>query len=487
MMSKKIAAAEIGDMPSFTTTMQLGLSSLKKSDAAAKHMIIISDGDPSPPPPEMIAEFQQEKISVSMVAIFPHGGSDISKMRAIAETTGGRYYNPSDPSKLPSIFIKEAKTLRRSMIQNKEVTVESISSPILKGIDAMPSLKGYVLASQKPRANAVLQVTVTEGGEEQVDPILSTWRFGLGSSAAFTSDLSPNWAANWMDWEKRRAFVAQLLTEVARVEQTNSLHVWTEVQGNEAVIIAEDHHPQDSFLNVTARISGPRERSESVVLQQSGPRRYQASVPLWGKGRYQVMVQGTGGGRQEQVPANWVVSYSPEYLRFRSNPLVLDRIRDVTQGVALDADSGENVIYGRREAKRSSRPIFDWFLVALAGLVPIDVALRRIQVDFGAIRQVFRRKGSRADTTPTMGTLLERKKEVAHQWQDRGESKPLTSRPGSMSPQTSIRSTNPTPPKPSAAPSSTSESAPPNSAPENSSTTEKLLNLKRKRDQQNPP
>ncbi|MDA0660438.1 MAG: hypothetical protein O3C60_16575, partial [Planctomycetota bacterium] len=60
MMSKKIAAAEIGDMPSFTTTMQLGLSSLKKSDAAAKHMIIISDGDPSPPPPEMIAEFQQE-------------------------------------------------------------------------------------------------------------------------------------------------------------------------------------------------------------------------------------------------------------------------------------------------------------------------------------------------------------------------------------------------------------------------------------------
>src|SRR6185369_6869535 len=49
-MVPKINAAEIGDMPSFSTTMRLGLNGLKKSDAATKHMIIISDGDPYPAP-----------------------------------------------------------------------------------------------------------------------------------------------------------------------------------------------------------------------------------------------------------------------------------------------------------------------------------------------------------------------------------------------------------------------------------------------------
>jgi hypothetical protein len=54
-----------------------------------------------------------------MVAINPHGGQDISVMQSIAAATGGRYYFPQDPAQLPSIFIKEAKTLKRSMLQNR--------------------------------------------------------------------------------------------------------------------------------------------------------------------------------------------------------------------------------------------------------------------------------------------------------------------------------------------------------------------------------
>ena len=101
---------------------RMGLGALKASDAGTKHMIIISDGDPSPPPPELMQEFVANKISVSTVAIFPHGGEETSVMKTIAGVTGGRYYFPQDPNLLPSIFIKEAKTLRRSMIQNEIFT-----------------------------------------------------------------------------------------------------------------------------------------------------------------------------------------------------------------------------------------------------------------------------------------------------------------------------------------------------------------------------
>ncbi len=87
-------------------------------------------------------------------------------------------------------------------------------------------------------------------------------------------------------------------------------------------------------------------------------------------------------------------------LRFRSNPLVLDRIREVKRGSELDAASDAQTVFDRRETKRSTRPIFDWLLAALACLVPIDVAVRRIQIDFwayangcgGKVREVQVRK-----------------------------------------------------------------------------------------------
>ncbi|HLJ11081.1 MAG TPA: VWA domain-containing protein, partial [Planctomycetaceae bacterium] len=159
----KINAASPGDMPTFTGTMKKGLAGLKKSDAATKHMIIISDGDPSPAPPALVQEFIDAQISISTVAIYPHGGNEIGLMRNLAEVTKGRYYFPSDSSQLPSIFIKESKTLKRSMIQNKTVTpqasAQDVVDNVLKGIDSMPPIKGYVITTAKARpARTVLQV-----------------------------------------------------------------------------------------------------------------------------------------------------------------------------------------------------------------------------------------------------------------------------------------------------------------------------------------
>ncbi|MHC5057046.1 MAG: VWA domain-containing protein, partial [Planctomycetota bacterium] len=212
--------AEIGDMPDFGTTMKMGLAGLKASDAAAKHMIIISDGDPQPPTPKLLQEFVSAQVSVSTVAINPHGGQDVSIMNSIASATGGRYYFAEYAEELPSIFIKEAKTLRRSMIQNKDFTpTVQFPSPILKGIDALPGLHGYVLTTPKPRS-----ATILEGPEEEdLDPVLATWRYGLGKSAAWTSDLSPNWGRDWVQWGRFRAFVKQLMVDVSRVKGEGSL------------------------------------------------------------------------------------------------------------------------------------------------------------------------------------------------------------------------------------------------------------------------
>ena len=485
-MAVKIQAAEPGDMPSFSGTMRKGLDGLKKSDAATKHMIIISDGDPAPPPPGLIQEYIDNQISVSTVAIFPHGGNEIDLMRNVSTATGGRYYFPSDPNELPGIFIKESKTLKRSMIQNKTIVPEVVGAPgVLKGIEGLPPLKGYVITTAKGKpAETMLQVPPDQTEEEgDVDPLLAMTRYGLGKTAAFTSDLSPNWGGEWVEWDKYSAFVHQLVTEISRVQKTGKLRMWTYTSGNDGVVVVEDFSENDTFLEMEARITGPRERTERLSLKQVGPKRYQAQIPLWGKGRYHVVA--TAGGEEykdERAFGGFIIPYSPEYLRFRSNPLILNDIRNGTGGDELEADSPADAIFNsNRQPKRSSRPIFDWFLVVLACLVPLDVGVRRVQFDLAVIKTFFGFGSKPGRSTQTMGALIERKQAVGSQIEARRGETPLTTETLKRlsRPTTRERSTENRPAPPMAG------GAPPKATPTdaNASTTERLLKLKRKRQQ----
>ncbi|QDT21269.1 VWA domain-containing protein [Gimesia chilikensis] len=486
-MVPKINGAQIGDMPSFVNTMRLGLKGLKESDASTKHMIIISDGDPQPPAPKLISDFQKNKVSVSMVAIFPHGGRDISTMRAIAGATGGRYYFPSDPNQLPSIFIKESKTLKRSMIQNETFVPEvGMISPVLKGIERIPPLFGYVLTTIKPRAEGVLNAPEKKEAEGEIDPVLSFWRYGLGTTAAFTSDLSPNWGKDWVNWDHYQAFVKQLMIKISRVQKQDHLKLWSHVTGNKATIMVEDFHPEESFLNVAARIAGPHDRKETVVLKQVSPRRYQAEVPLWGKGRYQVTALGKSGEREDHANGGFIVPYSPEFLRFRSNPIVLEEIAQKTGGQRLDPVNATDVIYGRRDPKQSSNPVFDWFLMALAILVPLDVAIRRVQLDWYVIKGWFGFGKEQKQSTATMGALLQRKQDVVDDLDARrGGSTEQTGQSTLAQLQELRLQKGPaaTPKPPGAKDSGNQQSAPPppQTPPDNQSTTGRLLDMKRKR------
>ena len=474
---KKINGAVIGDMPSFARTMQMGFAGLKKSDASVKHMIIISDGDPQPPLPRLLEDFTRNQITISTISIFPHGGREGQIMRQIAATTKGRYYFPSDPSLLPSIFIKESNTLKRTMIQNKTVEpTVGFPSPILKGLDNLPPLHGYVLTTAKTRAETILQVKPPSDktDADEIDPLLVTFKKGLGTTAAFTSDLSGNWGKDWVGWEKFRSFVQQLVTRISRVHRQGNLRLWSYTEGGRGTVVVEDFHRDAAPLNVVAVVGGPHDRTESLTLKQVGPTRYQASFPLWGKGRYQVRASGEGDGRKELAHGGLIVSYSPEYLKFHSNPLVLQEIVERTGGRMLSAGATPADIFNRREPKTSSREVFDWFLVALACLVPLDVAVRRVQIDPAILIAWLRPR--QAATTETMGNLLRRKQAVGSQLDAHRNAPPMTPTHGTdaaVAPQ-HLAATEIDPAVP---PTTTPEAT----TPQAQSTTERLLAMKRRR------
>jgi uncharacterized membrane protein/Mg-chelatase subunit ChlD len=465
-----INQCEPGDLPAFAPGMEMALEALKKSDAASKHCILISDGDASPPPPELLQKFADAKISISTVAIGIEAPMFMKVLQAIPSVTGGRFYDPQNPNELPRIFVKEAKTLKRSMIQNTTfVPAVEVSSPVLKGIESMPPVHAYVLTTPKARS-----VTILKGpGKEEINPVLSTWRFGLGKTAAFTSDLSPNWGADWVQWGQYEAFVKQLMIEISRAEQHSDLNLQTFASGDEGVILVEDYHPQAAMLEIQAQISGPHERETSLSLKQTGPRRYEVRFPLWGKGRYQVALAGAGAGRNEQAMGGFVVAYSPEYLRFRSDPITLRHIAERTGGRILTGqETGKELFAIPREPKETSKSVVDWLLVLLACLIPLDVGVRRVQLDWSVIRGWFG-KNRKTETTDMLSALLKVKEKVR-------ETTKAGRRPAPKMPSTvSVRplTTPADPPRKSPVAELTPEPETP------ASTTERLLAMKRKRQQ----
>ena len=418
--------ARIGDMPTFATTMEMGLAGLAQCDATIRRMVIISDGDPSAPTDELLEKFQQEKVTVSTVTVSPHGESDRTSMKRIADATGGTAYTPDNPAELPSIFVKEARTLKRSMIQEGTIAPQpGTPSSLLTGLRNSPPLHGHVLTSLKPRAEPVLLAPLSESDGTTSDgtpaPLLARWKYGLGSTAAFTSDLTTRWGRDWLKWEKFDSIVSQLMTSLSRVRKPAQLRLWTHLAGSEAVIIAEDFSDTSQnfdggFAELSAIVNGPDDFSETLRLQQVAPRRYEARLPLPNQGKYQVIVQGSGNERTESVTGGFVVSYSAEYLRFRSNPIMLKEIQDATGGKILQIDRPSDDVFGERLPRSSSRPIFDWLLISLVILLPIDVAVRRVHIDWLLVRGLLFRNRDEQNQQTTLGSLLETKQQTVAQF-----------------------------------------------------------------------
>jgi hypothetical protein len=283
--------------------------------------------------------------------------------------------------------------------------------------------------------------------------------------------LSPNWGSDWVEWGQYQAFVKQLMIAISRVEQHSDLNMQSFASGDEGVIMVEDYHPEESMLEIQAQVSGPNDRQTTLSLKQTGPRRYEGRFPLWGKGRYQIALAGVGAGRNEQTMGGFVVAYSSEYLRFRSDPITLKEIATRTGGRILTGqEAGKELFTVPREPKETSRSIVDWLLILLACLIPLDVGVRRVQLDWSVVRGWFIRT-QKTESTETLGALLRRKEKVQ---ETTGTSRPtiVVSRPTARS-------------VPSSETTLKSKVVKPEGEPETpASTTERLLAMKRKRQQQ---
>jgi uncharacterized membrane protein len=387
---QKISQMSMGDMPDLDEVMRPGVEALiARTDAAAKHMIVISDFDPQPPKDDLLAKMKKNGITCSTVAI-GYGGHWINQGLAqeIAKATGGTFYPTNDYSKLPQIFIKESRVVQRSLIVEQPFQPRLVNSlsRLVAGLrqDEIPPLEGLVVTTAKPLAELPL-VRVTDEGR---DPVLAHWQVGLGKTVAFTSGMWPRWGPAWAKWVQFSKFWAQAVRWCSRQAEAADLDVTTTVHGGRGriVIDARDKNADVvDFMTVQGVLVSPAQDASPLRLTQTGPGRYEGEFEAGQRGSYVLNLKyqmGSGAdARSGTLQTGVSVAYSPEYREQRPNLALLDELRARTGGRVLGKDAAQaafdHASLGRVETRSSIwEDLIRWMLV----LFLLDVAVRRVAI-----------------------------------------------------------------------------------------------------------
>ncbi len=387
-MRQKILGMSQGDLPSFQGLVEKAHQGLDQVQANLKHIIVFSDGDPGRPTQAQMDALVDDRITMSTVLIAGHAGPDT--MQWMASNGGGRFFHVTDPSALPRIFIKEAAVILKSAISEEPfVPLEALSTEVVQGLSGYPRLLGHVATSPKARAEIPL---VTP----QDEPVLAHWNYGVGRAVAFTSDARARWAQEWISWPQFRQFWSQVAQwSLRRVENTD-FTVESSIEKGVGRLVVEAIDSEGgfrNFLDLEARTLGPTGAEETRPMRQVAPGRYEVEFKAEEVGAYTTRLALLEEGRvagYQMVGSG--MSHSPEFSSDRTNLPLLSRLAEASGGRFHPSLEEAGAPFGH-DRRPTYRPHDLWeSLLALAILLlPLDVALRRVQLDREDLARAGRR------------------------------------------------------------------------------------------------
>jgi uncharacterized membrane protein len=379
-LAQQIAGMNQGDLGSFENIVGLAHDALKKSTANLKHIIVFSDGDPTPPSTTTMQNVVADRITLSTVLISGHSGPDT--MISMADQGKGRFYNVNSPNDLPQIFIKETAVILKSAIYEEPFKPQLRSaSEVVRGIGSgeYPSLLGYVATTPKSRAETPLW---TDKG----DPLLAHWQYGLGRAVAFTSDAKAKWAKIWLNWDKYRQFWSQIgQWSLRRLENADFSTEVTMDKGQGLINVEalDEQGNYRNFVNLQATVLSPKGERQTVHVEQTGPGHYEAHFPTKEIGQYMLnLIETTNGVVVGTQPVGASVNYSPEFSEPEPNFNLLRRIAESGGGKVLDPmDPLVNPFLHDRQKTFQPRDLWETLIKLAIILFCFDVGVRRIQLD----------------------------------------------------------------------------------------------------------
>jgi uncharacterized membrane protein len=389
-----------GDMPDFDPAMRLALSGFNRVKASAKHMIIISDGDPSPPSGAVKSAFRKGGITVSTVGVGTHDAPNRRLLEAVAVETGGKFYDVKDPRALPAIFIREARKAARPLIKNLDNVPPQVvyRHEMLQGVDGpLPPIKGFVMTTLKDSPLVEVAMRSPDPDDPENSTVLASWTYGLGRTVAFTTDTGYKWAGAWESWSHYDKLFSQMVRWSMRpLGDSGKFTVATDHRDGrvKVTITALDENDEFlNFLNISGAALSPKLEPIDIKIEQVGPGRYVTEFPANAAGSYFVTLNPGPGFAPLLGGVN--VPYSPEFRDRETNEALLTslvRLRpkgggegkliagQLRPGAKFDDLLAVDTFRHDLAKAISSQNIWPWVLLVGAVLFFADVFVRRVQI-----------------------------------------------------------------------------------------------------------
>ncbi len=380
---EKLRALTAGGGTNLHGALQEAHRVIANSQAKVKHLIVLSDGltDVEADFDAQARAIADDGITISTVAFGSNADRDL--LSALAARGKGRFYFTEDSRNVPRIFTSETLVASRNLIVEQPTQpLVTHEGEVISGFtqDDFPRLRGFQRTFGK--AAAQMNLSTSDG-----DPLLATWRYGLGRSTAFTSDLNSRWGRDWLVWPEYGRFVAQLARWTLRRRGTERLLPQFEVEGEQGEITVDAVDRNDRFVNglqMTTRVTGPVHAPNDIALTQTAPGRYQSTFDVPRPGRYYFSVRGHADGVNvgPQTFA-FAVPYSSEFLHLGADHDMLRAMASAAGGQALPLTRASMRLVTAANPKRKSQFEKIWwpFIVLALVLIIIELALRKFAVN----------------------------------------------------------------------------------------------------------
>ena len=343
------------------------LDHLDQVDARSKHVLLISDGkagDDVRDYPGLVRRLNATP-DTTLSAIAVGSAPNTTLLGALVTAGGGTLYLADDFSTLPQVFIRATQRLSRErfVIEDTEVEGRLITT---HAMDPVPPLQGYVVGYPKETSQTLLW-----GGE---DPLVSTWRVGLGSITVVSTDLSGAWTQQWFEWPGLpRLFEGILATIEPETSTALGLSTIVSFEGSTTSILVDARDNDGGYANFLDIEADVLPIDFMLPLSQVSPGLYQASFPTPAKGGYTVQILDHTRDRSMSVPLT--VPYAWEVAEISQDLETLRWIATTSNGVVL----GDGASLPQTEERLTTRidPLHQLFILAALVLFLLELIIRK--------------------------------------------------------------------------------------------------------------
>ena len=367
-ISRIVAGSQTNIYPALETAF----AALEDSEAEIRHIILLSDGKTyADEYEELVSLMADSDITVSSVAVGQEADREL--LANIATWGRGRAYFIQDAERVPQIFIQETQIASQSTLVEEAVETTVVTSvEAFTGInmEEAPPLRGYVRTMAKETAEVLIQ-------SDSENPLLARWRYGLGRTAIFTSDVKNRWAADWLEWDGYGKFWSQLVRETMRRDGGEELDFVVERIGDEVLITVSALTEDGAYrtdLDPRLRVVRTGGEEASLSFQQVAPGTFQARHTLGPPGEEPYRFELSGNGIEDRSQALYY-RYGDEYRLYPVNTELLDEIAVYTGGEFLPDVSEIFDDYG--ETASVPTPLWPWLSALALISFFLDIAVRR--------------------------------------------------------------------------------------------------------------